>query len=78
MEVEIGRIPKKSREDIEIIVRAMDDQFGEAIDVREWIDSDRYTGWSRKGIRIPLWMAETVAQAIFDAYNDFGGPNLDE
>jgi hypothetical protein len=50
--VEIGRISKN--ETTEIIVQKTDFRGSAGIDIREYVTSERYTGWSKNGIRIPV------------------------
>ena len=51
MEKDIGKIPKK--EDTSIVVRI--DDFGGRVGVtiREYVENDRYTGFTKAGTRIP-------------------------
>ena len=48
---EIGRLRKN--ESTEIIVQRTEYRGSVGIDIREYVTSDRYTGWSKNGIRIP-------------------------
>lgn len=49
---EIGRIRKN--ETTEIVVQRTEYRGSVGIDVREYVTSERYTGWSKNGIRIPV------------------------
>jgi pimeloyl-CoA synthetase len=49
---EIGRLRKN--ESTEIIVQRTEYRGSVGIDIREYVTSDRYTGWSKNGIRIPV------------------------
>lgn len=49
---EIGRIKKS--ETTEIVVQKTEFKGSVGIDIREYVTSDRYTGWSKNGIRIPV------------------------
>ncbi|MCU0637419.1 MAG: transcriptional coactivator p15/PC4 family protein [Methanothrix sp.] len=49
---EIGRIRKN--ETTEIVVQKTEYRGSVGIDVREYVTSERYTGWSKNGIRIPV------------------------
>jgi len=49
---EIGRLRKN--ESTEIVVQRTEFRGSVGIDIREYVTSDRYTGWSKNGIRIPL------------------------
>jgi len=50
MEKEIGKIPKNDTTDIVLRV----DDFGEkrGLTIREYVTSDRYTGFTKSGVRI--------------------------
>ncbi|HPC89753.1 MAG TPA: transcriptional coactivator p15/PC4 family protein [Methanothrix sp.] len=49
---EIGRLRKN--ESTEIVVQRTEFRGSVGIDIREYVTSDRYTGWSKNGVRIPL------------------------
>jgi hypothetical protein len=49
---EIGRIRKN--EIAEIIVRKTEFKGSVGIDIREYVTSEKYTGWSKNGLRIPV------------------------
>jgi len=51
MEKDIGKIPKNDTSDIVIRV----DDFGgrKGLTIREFVTSDRYTGFTKAGVRIP-------------------------
>ena len=49
---EIGRLRKN--ESTEVIVQRTEYRGSVGIDIREYVTSDRYTGWSKNGIRIPV------------------------
>ena len=53
---EMGRIRKNDT--TEIVVQKTEYKGSVGIDVREYVTSERYTGWSKNGIRIPCekWM----------------------
>jgi len=52
-EQEIGKISKNNITDIIIrLVKGQKDSY--VLDIREYLKSDRYEGWTKKGIRIPL------------------------
>ncbi|KQC15731.1 MAG: transcriptional coactivator p15/PC4 family protein [Methanothrix sp.] len=57
MEQEFGRIKKS--ETTELVVRRTEFRGSAGIDIREYVTSDRYTGWSKNGIRIPVdqWLS---------------------
>jgi len=49
---EIGRIRKN--ETTEIVVQRNEFRGSEGIDIREYVTSERYTGWSKNGIRVSV------------------------
>ncbi len=49
---EIGRLRKNDT--TEIVVQKTEFRGSMGIDIREYVTSDRYTGWSKNGIRIPV------------------------
>jgi Transcriptional Coactivator p15 (PC4) len=49
---EIGRIRKNDT--TEIVVQKTEFKGSVGIDIREYVTSDRYTGWSKNGIRISV------------------------
>lgn len=49
---EIGRLRKNDT--TEIVVQKTEYRGSVGIDVREYVTSERYTGWSKNGIRIPV------------------------
>jgi hypothetical protein len=49
---EIGRIRKN--ETTEIVVQETEFRGSVGIDIREYVTSERYTGWSKNGIRVPV------------------------
>ena len=61
--VEIGRVRKN--ETTEIVVEKSDYKGKVGINIREYITSDRYTGWSKSGLRIP-WEQWKALKEIFD------------
>jgi hypothetical protein len=50
-EQELGRFSR--RPGVELVVRIQIYKEKAGIDIREWLDSDQYSGWSKKGVRIP-------------------------
>ena len=62
MEKDIGKIPKN--EGTEIVVR-IDDFGGKAgLTIREFVTSDRYTGFTKSGTRIPAESFEEFKKMI--------------
>jgi hypothetical protein len=49
---EIGRMRKN--ETTEIVVQKTEYKGSVGIDIREYVTSDRYTGWSKNGIRVSV------------------------
>ncbi|MDM7913140.1 MAG: transcriptional coactivator p15/PC4 family protein [Methanotrichaceae archaeon] len=49
---EIGRMRKNDT--TEIVVQKTEFKGSVGIDIREYVTSDRYTGWSKNGIRISV------------------------
>jgi len=68
---EVGRLRKNDT--TEIVIQKTEFRGSVGIDIREYVTSDRYTGWSKNGIRIPVekWLdfkavldqVETTAKA---------------
>jgi len=52
LEQEFGRIRKS--ETTELVVRRTEFRGSAGIDIREYVTSEKYTGWSKNGIRIPV------------------------
>ena len=48
---ELARYPKKTGTEFVVRITIYKDTTG--IDLREWVNDGTYTGWSKKGIRIP-------------------------
>lgn len=49
---EMGRL--KKNDTTEIVVQKTEFRGSVGIDIREYVTSERYTGWSKNGIRIPV------------------------
>jgi len=49
---EVGRLRKNDT--TEIVIQKTEFRGSVGIDIREYVTSDRYTGWSKNGIRIPV------------------------
>ncbi len=60
--VEIGRLRKN--ETTEIVVEKSEYKGKIGINIREYITSDRYTGWSKSGIRIPWEQWKTLKEIL--------------
>jgi hypothetical protein len=67
-DVEIGRVRKN--ETTEVVVRKTEFKGTIGIDIREYVTSENYTGWSKNGLRIPLdqWKAfkEILDKVVLD------------
>ena len=50
-ELELVRVPKKAG--VELVVRVTVDKGEAGIDLREWVIEPAFTGWSKKGVRVP-------------------------
>ena len=44
----------KLTQDRSIYIRRLEDANGEFIDIRNYVESEKYTGWTKQGIRFPL------------------------
>ena len=66
MEKDIGSIPKK--EDTKIIIRI--DDFGgkRGLTIREYVENEKYTGFTKAGTRIPIEQFEKF-KAIINSIN---------
>jgi hypothetical protein len=49
--VELARLPKKAGVALVVRITLFKDTTG--IDLREWVEEEAYTGWSKKGVRVP-------------------------
>jgi hypothetical protein len=49
---ELGRLRKNDT--TEIVVQKTEFRGSVGVDIREYVTSERYTGWSKNGIRIPV------------------------
>ncbi len=58
-EKELARFPR--RPGVELVVRISVYRDKHGIDIREWLQSGQYTGWSKRGVRIPY---ESLAELI--------------
>ncbi len=50
-DVELLRVPKKAG--VELVVRITIFKDTTGVDLREWVAEPEYTGWSKKGVRLP-------------------------
>lgn len=67
-DAEIGRVRKN--ETTEVVVRKTEFKGSVGIDIREYVTSEKYTGWSKNGLRIPIdqWkmFKEILDKAVLD------------
>lgn len=72
MEKEFGRIKKNST--IDIVIRASEYKGIVGLDIREYVESDRYTGWSKSGVRIPedqiCKLGKIIEEACYELKGD--------
>lgn len=61
----LGKIRKN--ETTEIVVRVSEYKGQMGLDIREYVTSDRYTGWSKSGVRIPIDDIFALRRMINDA-----------
>lgn len=59
---ELGRLRKNDT--TEIVVQKTEYRGSVGIDIREYVTSDRYTGWSKNGIRIPVEMWQNFKEIL--------------
>ncbi|HPS92076.1 MAG TPA: transcriptional coactivator p15/PC4 family protein [Methanothrix sp.] len=59
---ELGRLRKNDT--TEIVVQKTEFRGSVGIDIREYVTSDRYTGWSKNGIRIPVEMWQNFREIL--------------
>ena len=63
---EIGRIRKDDKTEIVVQVKEYKGKVG--LDIREYITSERYTGWSKSGVRIPDSEVGKMADLVRSAH----------
>jgi hypothetical protein len=67
-DAEVGRVRKN--ETTEVVVRKTEFKGTVGIDIREYVTSEKYTGWSKNGLRIPVdqWKAfkEVLDRVVLD------------
>jgi len=71
MDREIGRIRNNST--TEVVVKITEYKGSVGVDIREFVTSERYTGWSKSGTRIPEDKVCQMAQIIMEACREMGG-----
>jgi len=65
MQETLGKI--KKNETTEIVVRVSEYKGQMGLDIREYVESERYTGWSKSGVRIPIDEIFALRRMINDA-----------
>lgn len=63
----IGMITK--REDTAIVVTVHRHRGAEYVDVREWVESDSFTGWTKKGLRMKADLVPELIDLLHDAWS---------
>ncbi len=71
MDKEIGRIRKNDTTDIVVKITEYKGSIG--LDIREYVQSERYTGWSKSGTRIPADQVCKLTRLIGEACREIGG-----
>jgi len=71
MDKEIGRIRKNDTTDIVVKITEYKGSIG--LDIREYVQSERYTGWSKSGTRIPADQVCKLTRLIGEACLEIGG-----
>jgi hypothetical protein len=61
-DAEIGRVRKN--ETTEVVVRKTEFKGTFGIDIREYVTSEKYTGWSKNGLRIPVDQWKTFKEIL--------------
>ena len=62
MDEELGRV--KLNATTEIVVRIVEYKGEKRLDIRKYVTSARYTGWSPQGISIPLSNANEIKNIL--------------
>lgn len=65
---ELGKFAK--RPGLSIIIRVSSFKGAHGLDLRQWQEDDTYTGWTKKGIRLPLEKMGEIKQ-LFNKMNDY-------
>jgi ABC-type Mn2+/Zn2+ transport system ATPase subunit len=73
---EIGRLRKN--ETTEVVVQKTEFHGSVGIDVREYVTSERYTGWSKNGIRIPVEKWQDFKEILDKVDNADKADNMDK
>lgn len=61
-EKELARIPRGAG--LALVVRVSLYKDKQGLDLREWVESPTYTGWSKKGVRVPYDYLTQVQQFL--------------
>jgi predicted YcjX-like family ATPase len=62
MDEELGRV--RLNDTTEIVVRIVEYKGEKRLDIRKYVTSQRYTGWSPQGISIPLANVKEIRELI--------------
>ena len=68
---EIGRIRKNDT--TEIVIQKTEYRGSVGIDIREYVTSDKYTGWSKNGVRIPVERWKEMKEILDKVEGDLAG-----
>lgn len=71
---ELGKFAK--RPGMSVIVRVSSFKGSRGLDLRQWQEDDVYTGWTKKGIRLPLEKMGEI-KALFAKMNDYFAQNAE-
>lgn len=61
-EKELGRVKKSNSAEIILKVSAYKEEYG--IDIREYVTTESYTGYTKKGTRVPLDQWEKFKEIV--------------
>jgi hypothetical protein len=61
-DTEIGRV--RRNETTEVVIRKTEFKGTVGIDIREYVTSEKYTGWSKNGLRIPVDQWKTFKEVL--------------
>lgn len=68
VEKEFGRLQKNAT--TSIVIRSSEYKGTVGLDIREFVESDSYTGWTKSGVRIPISQICNLAQIVAAACKD--------
>jgi hypothetical protein len=73
---EMGRLRKNDT--TEIVVQKTEFRGSVGIDIREYVTSERYTGWSKNGIRIPVEKWQDFREILDKVYTADKADRIDK